>query len=443
MVSKVVRMCDVKSPEQRTVEAFAEITDSQGNLRSNKRIQDVFPKDIWKGKRCFIIGGGPSLKGFDFNQFKGELVITVNRGLEACPFSAMNVCTDARVWGWYESSKDLGPEATEKFRSYKGYKVWLNVQAFPFPEDIYTINPLAPTDFTFQEYYRGIPIYGNSGVNAIMMAACLGANPIYLLGFDLYGVDGHLANYHSGYPENMGQSEELYKVFQDDFHAASLQLNNHTKVINLNPKSNLKYFEFGNFKDIPKIKRPIIVSFYTDEYEEAAKFMEHSAIKFGLETDIVPIKKEGSWLKIIYSRANFIKDMLLKYKKPILWLDSDALIIHYPELFDNLDADFAVHFLKTAEIYGGGYPYEKELLGGTMFFNYTPKALELVDRWIEDNAKHPNMHLSQWVLQETIKNWDGKLLELPPSYTQIFDTMARYGEPMIEHYVFSRKTRHD
>ena len=443
MVSKVVRMSDVKSAEQRTAQVFAELTDENGKLRNNKRIQDVFPKDIWKGKRCFIIGGGSSLQGFDFSQLKGELVITVNRGLEVCPFSAINVCTDARVWGWYESSKDFGAEAVEKFRIYKGYKVWLNVQAFPFPEDIYTINPLAPTDFTFNDYYRGIPIYGNSGVNALMLAACLGANPIYLLGFDLYGINGKTANWHNGYPEDSGHDDGLYKAFLDDFHAACLQLSNHTKVINLNSKSELMYFDFGEFKDIPKIKRPLIVSFYTDEYEDAAKAMEQTAIKFGLETDIVKVKKTGTWLQTIYSRADFIKQMLEKHKRPIVWLDSDALIIHYPELFDNLDADFAVHHLNTDEVYGGGYPYKKELLGGTMFFNYTPKALELVDRWIADNALHPNMHLSQWVLQETIKNWNGKIFELPPNYTQIFDTMARYGEPVIEHYVMSRMTRRD
>lgn len=439
-MGRAVRMNDLPDASERTRRVFAEITDSSGKLRNNKRIQDVFPEDIWKGKRCFIIGGGSSLEGFDFNQLKGELVITVNRGLEVCPFSAINVCTDARVWGWYES-KELGIEAKEKFTSYKGYKVWLNVQAFPFPEDIYTINPLAPTDFTFKDYFRGIPIYGNSGVNAIMLAACLGANPIYLLGFDLYGKNGKTANYHSGYPENNGQEDDIYKFFLDDFHAASLQLNNHTKVINLNPKSNLKYFDFGELKDVPIIKRPIIVSFYTDQYEIAAKAMEQSARRFGLETDIVKIEKKGTWLKTIYSRANFVKAMLEKHKRPIVWLDSDALIIHYPELFNNLDADFAVHFLDTDEVYGGGYPYKKELLGGTMFFNYTPKAIELVDRWITDNAKHPNMHLSQWVLQETIKKWNGRILELPPSYTQIFDTMSKYGEPVIEHYVYSRRFR--
>ena len=35
---------------------------------------------MWKGRRCFVVGGGPSLQGFDFNVLKGELVIALNAG---------------------------------------------------------------------------------------------------------------------------------------------------------------------------------------------------------------------------------------------------------------------------------------------------------------------------------------------------------------------------
>ena len=32
-------------------------------------IQDILPDGAWSGKRCFIIGGGRSLKGFNFSRF--------------------------------------------------------------------------------------------------------------------------------------------------------------------------------------------------------------------------------------------------------------------------------------------------------------------------------------------------------------------------------------
>jgi hypothetical protein len=237
-----IRMSDLPSRPSEVSQSI--------NLVQSKRIQDVFSKDAWKGRRCFVVGGGPSLKGFKFGILKKELVVTVNRGLEFCPSSAINLCTDARVWGWYENiDGGFGQEAKDKFHAYKGCKVWVNVQQFPFPEDIYVINPIAPSDFTFAEYYRGIPIYSNSGVNALMLAACLGANPIYLLGFDLYGEEGRTANFHPGYPEGSNK-EDLYNFFLDDFKDAELKLRNHTKVINLNPDSKLPYFEFGDIKSL-------------------------------------------------------------------------------------------------------------------------------------------------------------------------------------------------
>ena len=46
-----------------------------------KFITDVLNSDSWKGKRCFIIGGGPSLSDFDFDILKDELTIGINKTL--------------------------------------------------------------------------------------------------------------------------------------------------------------------------------------------------------------------------------------------------------------------------------------------------------------------------------------------------------------------------
>ena len=36
-------------------------------------LQRLLEDGAWAGRRCFIVGGGPSLKGFDFRRLKGEL----------------------------------------------------------------------------------------------------------------------------------------------------------------------------------------------------------------------------------------------------------------------------------------------------------------------------------------------------------------------------------
>ncbi len=48
------------------------VSVSKGRRGSSTDISTVVPKDSWRGRLCFILGGGPSLNGFDFNQLTGE-----------------------------------------------------------------------------------------------------------------------------------------------------------------------------------------------------------------------------------------------------------------------------------------------------------------------------------------------------------------------------------
>jgi hypothetical protein len=71
-----------------------------------------------KGLRVFglagvasLFGGGPSLRGFDFNRLKGEIVITVNRGFESAPFAAINRGPGSAALGVVMKKGDLGKEA--------------------------------------------------------------------------------------------------------------------------------------------------------------------------------------------------------------------------------------------------------------------------------------------------------------------------------------------
>ena len=66
-----------------------------------------------------------------------------------------------------------GEDIKKKFENYMGYKVWLNTSCIDVPdEDIYITDT---------------PNGGNSGHAALNFAIKMGANPIYLLGFDLKG----------------------------------------------------------------------------------------------------------------------------------------------------------------------------------------------------------------------------------------------------------------
>jgi hypothetical protein len=424
---------------------------SQGKLRTNKQLWEVLPKDIWKGRRVFIVGGGTSLRGFDFSKLDGEIVITVNRSFEHFPGSVFNVCQDARLWGWYEG-KNLpgGEEAKKRFEQYKGYKVWLNVQAFPFPEDIYKVGVCHVNDFNWKSptLTTGIPPYSNSGLNALNMAVCLGASTIYLLGFDMYGENGRTANFHAGYPES--NKEDIYKNFITDFKDFAERIKGiGTKIINLNPKSAVRCFEFGSFEAIPKIKRPVVVSFYTKGtgYQIEKDRLDDSARRFGMQVDFYKQDNLGSWRANIHDRIRILRHFLDKYKdRDVLYIDCDAEVVQYPELFDNFDkGDIGIHKIDRARYFKNWdkmWKEEFEYLGGTMYFRNNERVRGLLNLW-EKMDKPMNVHLSQLTLIYALRILEKKnelsIYEIPATYCQIFDIMADSGDPVIEHFQASRR----
>ena len=421
--------------------------DSKGQLRNNKKLSEQIPSGLWKGIRCFIVGGGASLEGFDFDLLKGEAVITVNRAFEFFSQSAINIFQDARVFGYYENNQFAeGGDAKLKFERYKGFKTWLNVQAFPFPEDIYCIRPCHITDFNWQNYSNGIPPYGNSGLNALTLAVCLGANPIYLLGFDCKK-SGNKPNFHSGYPS--GTSDEAYKRFISDFKESSHFIKQKTKVINLNRQSALQCFEFGDIEGVPKITKPVYISFYTVNtgYQWEKERLVKSARRFGIMIDFYEQKDLGSWRANIHDRIRILRYFLDKYKgQDIVYIDCDAEIANYPFLFDNWDkGDFGIHKIDREQYFGEDWnkhwKEQYEYLGGTMYLSNNDKIRQLLNIW-EEMDKPMDTPLSQFTLIEAIRKMQKKGLvvyEIPANYCQIFDIMRDVGEPVIEHFQASRR----
>ena len=101
----------------------------QGGPQGNKKpITDALKNNEWHGRRCFIIGGGPSVLDYDFwtlNDFlKGEKAIGINRAFQWFPAIIINLASD------YEFYKQLTfqPELLEsqQYRDYKGIKVWVD-----------------------------------------------------------------------------------------------------------------------------------------------------------------------------------------------------------------------------------------------------------------------------------------------------------------------------
>ena len=91
---------------------------------AKRMFYDVLPDGAWKSQRCFVVGGGPSLRGFDFSKLYGELTIGINRAYEAFDCTIM-FGMDKQLYNWIVNGK-LGAEAKKKYEDFKGYKAWVN-----------------------------------------------------------------------------------------------------------------------------------------------------------------------------------------------------------------------------------------------------------------------------------------------------------------------------
>jgi hypothetical protein len=217
------------------------------------KIQELFPDGAWRGQRCFIVGGGPSLKGFDFGRLRGERVIAINKAFFDVPWADIMFSMDR---GFLDSvtSGELGEDCREAFQAFEGAPLWLDIFHSSYPPGIYSLPSAGKIGWT-RSLTEGLFHGQNSGYGALGLALILGADPIYLLGFDCSKGPRGETHYHDGYP--CGLKQEDLDTFRSDFEAGAPLLPPGRQVINLNPNSALKCFEFGDVDRIlPKAERP-------------------------------------------------------------------------------------------------------------------------------------------------------------------------------------------
>lgn len=395
----------------------------------SRMLYDIFPNNSWKGQRCFIIGGGESLKGFDFSILRNELTIGINRAYEKIDCT-INYSMDHDYYNWIITGK-MGPEAKKKLDDFNGIPVWLDGAGYDYPDGVFIVHKSHNLDFS-DSLKKGISGGSNSGLGALNLAVCLGANPIYLLGFDMKTNGTKQTWWHSGYPEK--QKDKVYRSFVASFnHIAPEVEKRGIQVVNLNLKSGLKCFDFGDVRDIPSIRRPVITSFYTKNtgYEAQAEYLKASLRRFNYDNHIEGVPDRGDWHKNVYQKPSFIMRMMRKFpNRPIVFVDADAIIRKNPVLFNDFDCDIACHFFQ-----------DKELLSGTLYFGNTKGSRYIVRKWLDENRFHPTQHMPQKNLRIAFDKYKDKIKweKLPSEYCRIYDSrMPMKGDPVIEHFQLSR-----
>ena len=87
------RNITTRSPEYQELERKQPFYHWKEQPRGTKKpLWNFLKAGAWADEPCFLIGGGPSLQGFDFAQLEGKgRIIAVNRSFHYVPFADMMV----------------------------------------------------------------------------------------------------------------------------------------------------------------------------------------------------------------------------------------------------------------------------------------------------------------------------------------------------------------
>jgi len=188
----------------------------------------VIPKPVWQGMDVYIIGGGNSLKSFDWNLLENLKTIGCNDAYQLGA-NICKVCLFGDTKWWLAHA--------EKLKSYRGVVYGIAPLNVEYPDYVQCIKRYASGLET-----KGLGWNGNTGFAAVNLAILMGAARIYLLGFDMKQVGGE-GNWH---PNNLdNNNQEIYNKFlgwEKFLHKAWKKDYAHIEIYNVTDDSDLKLF---------------------------------------------------------------------------------------------------------------------------------------------------------------------------------------------------------
>ena len=127
--------------------------------------------------------------------------------------------------------------------------------------------------------------------------------------------------------------------------------------------------------------KPILVSFFTNdwEYPKHAERLKKECVKFNLDFYIDERPSTADYIQNTAIKPFFIKDCLNKFKRPIIWLDVDALILKSFDL-DFSDADILACKHMNSHV-------KREWAVAFLGFNYTDATMRFIDEWCKQTPR--------------------------------------------------------
>jgi hypothetical protein len=185
---------------------------------------------------------------------------------------------------------------------------------------------------------------------------------------------------------------------------------------------------------------PLVISFYTENtpYQLEVFSLIRSCDELGIELEVEGVPDLGSWQRNCARKPQFIRDKLLEKKRPIFWVDADAVFRKQPDFSSFMDSDFSLREIP-------GKDKRLKYRAGSIFINYTSGGIVFADAWATlcQNKIDSGIELS-FIDQITIydlieKGIEAKFLDLPSSYCKVFDEEIDSTDLVVEHFQASRR----
>lgn len=188
----------------------------------------------WRGKRCAIIASGPSAKSSGVELLRGGRlpVIAIKENIELCPDADVVYGCDA---AWWKNNNGLP--------GYRGLRVAFSAVLRTSYPDIHLVDLYGKEDRLLMDRMGTIGSGGNSGFQAMNLAAQFGAKGILLVGFDMHEKGGVHWYGRSNGPGRTNPDESNFKRWRSAFAGAAPKLEElGVEVINASMSSTLKCF---------------------------------------------------------------------------------------------------------------------------------------------------------------------------------------------------------
>lgn len=122
---------------------------------------------------------------------------------------------------------------------------------------------------------------------------------------------------------------------------------------------------------------PLVVSFYTLDtpYEKEVQYLIASCKQFDIEHQVEGVPSSGSWEMNCAFKPLFLLKKLEELKRPLLWVDADAVFMRPLSFVETFSLDLGVR------LYDCSNDHPSRVVSSALFVNATEGGINMMKLW--------------------------------------------------------------